>query len=239
MAINRYWMVLAATVLLAQSAMAHMGLLFPMGRGSIGDKKHFDNEAHAFIGYNKKRTLPCNGYNQVGPITKFKAGEVVYARFWGPALKDDYDDHLPNKPGKNEHQINQARHGGGFCQFSLSYDGGKTFHLIGEYKESCPDFYYSWPIRIPKNAPSCKERGKCLLVWSWTAVNVPQFYINCADVVIDGDDKGKLKTGKGIEIVDAPGHPQNIVKNGDKAGDKMGLGPKKEDVDRNLDVEWM
>lgn len=70
-------MVLAATVLLAQSAMAHMALLYPMGRGSIGDKKQFDNEAHAFINYNKKRTLPCNGYNKVGPITKLKAGQVV------------------------------------------------------------------------------------------------------------------------------------------------------------------
>jgi hypothetical protein len=77
MAIKRYWVVLAATVLLAQSAMAHMGLLYPMGRGSIGDRKQFDNEAHAFIDYDKKRTLPCNGYNKVGPITKLRAGQIV------------------------------------------------------------------------------------------------------------------------------------------------------------------
>lgn len=69
-------MVLAA-VLLAQSAMAHMSLLYPMARGSIGDKRQFDFEAHAFIGYNRKRTLPCNGYNKVGPITKLKAGQIV------------------------------------------------------------------------------------------------------------------------------------------------------------------
>ena len=69
-------MVLAA-VLLAQSAMAHMALLYPMARGSIGDRKQFDAEAHAFIGYNAKRTLPCNGYNNVGPITKLKAGQIV------------------------------------------------------------------------------------------------------------------------------------------------------------------
>jgi hypothetical protein len=110
--------------------------------------------------------------------------------------------------------------------------------LIGEYKESCPDFYYEWPVKIPDNAPSCKERGKCLFVWSWIAVNVPQFYINCADVVIDGVNNGEWRTNKGIEIVDAPGHPKNVVKPGDKAGDKMGRGPRQEDIIKNLKGSW-
>ncbi|KAF9339309.1 hypothetical protein BGZ91_006384 [Linnemannia elongata] len=170
MAITRYWMVLAA-VLLAQSAMAHMSLLYPMARGSVGDKRQFDFEAHAFIGYNHKRTLPCNGYNQVGPITKLKAGQIV-----------------------------------------------------------------NWPV--PDNAPSCKEKGKCLFVWSWIAVNVPQFYINCADVEIDGVDNGKWSRNKGIQIVDAPEHPQNVVKPGDDAGDRMGKGPHRDDIERNLKGNW-
>ncbi|KAG0056947.1 hypothetical protein BGZ90_005434 [Linnemannia elongata] len=237
MAITRYWMVLAA-VLLAQSAMAHMSLLYPMARGSVGDKRQFDFEAHAFIGYNHKRTLPCNGYNQVGPITKLKAGQIVNTRFWGPALKKNYNSHLPRKPSSSGRQMNQARHGGGFCQYSLSYDGGKSFHLIGEYNESCPDFYYEWPVKIPDNAPSCKEKGKCLFVWSWIAVNVPQFYINCADVEIDGVDNGKWSRNKGIQIVDAPEHPQNVVKPGDDAGDRMGKGPHRDDIERNLKGNW-
>ncbi|KAF9081948.1 hypothetical protein BGX29_000489 [Mortierella sp. GBA35] len=237
MAISRYWTALVV-VLLAQSVMAHMGLLYPMARGSVGDKKQYDGQPHAFIGYSKKRTLPCNGYNQVGPITKLRAGQIVNTRFWGPALESKYNDRLPKKPSPGGKQINQARHGGGFCQYSLSYDGGKTFHLIAEYHQSCPDFYYEWPVKIPSNAPSCREKGKCLFVWSWIAVNVPQFYINCADVVIDGVDNGKWKTNKGIQIVDAPGHPKGVTKPGDDAGDKMGKGPRSEDVKKNLMDNW-
>ncbi|KAF9930834.1 hypothetical protein FBU30_011201 [Linnemannia zychae] len=218
--------------------MAHMGLLYPPARGSIVDRKQYDGETHAFIAYDRKRTLPCNGYNKVGPITPLKAGQIVNARFWGPALSDKYNNNLPPMPIGKSKELNQARHGGGFCQFSLSYDGGKSFHLIAEYHRSCPDFYYAWPVKIPDNVPDCHERGKCLFVWSWTAVNVPQFYINCADVVIDGVKGGKWNSKKGIEIVDAPGHPKNVVKPGDGFGDSMGRGPSEDDKQRNLHNNW-
>lgn len=69
-------------------------------------------------------------------------------------------------------------------------------------------------------------------------MNVPQFYINCADVEISGNSRGKLPRRKGVQIVDAPGYPQNVVKPGDDAGDKMGDGPRSDDVDRNLKGSW-
>ncbi|KAF9117593.1 hypothetical protein BGW39_002029 [Mortierella sp. 14UC] len=235
MAISSYWKMLAVVVL-AQSVMAHMSLLYPMARGSVGDRKQYDGQPHAWIGYTPERTLPCNGYNKPGPVTKLRAGQIVNTRFWGPALGDNYNNRLPKKP--NGKQLNQARHGGGFCQYSLSYDGGKTFHLIGEYKRSCPDFYYEWPVKIPSNVPSCNQRGKCLFVWSWIAVNVPQFYINCADVVIEGAKRGRWNSKAGIEIVDVKGHPQGVVKPGDSAGDKMGKGPDRLDIARNMNRRW-
>ncbi|KAG0365957.1 hypothetical protein BGX24_003897 [Mortierella sp. AD032] len=235
MAISSYLRILVIAVLV-QSVMAHMALLYPPARGSVVDKKQYDGEPHTWVGYNKKRTLPCNGYNKPGPVTKLKAGEIT--RFWGPALKKKYNDRLPPKPTSNGKQLNQARHGGGFCQYSLSYDGGKTFHLIGEYKRSCPDFYYEWPVKIPANAPSCDKPGKCLFVWSWIATNMPQFYINCADVQIKGASNGKWNSNKGIEIVDVPNYPQNVVKPGDTAGDKMGKGPSSADKAKNLLGNW-
>ncbi|KAG0293799.1 hypothetical protein BGZ98_002035, partial [Dissophora globulifera] len=122
-----------------------MALLHPMPRGGVRDKGQFDGKVHAFIGFDSDRKLPCNGYNKVGPITNLKAGEIVNVRFWGPALEEKYLDSLPPKPSGSRHQINQARHGGGLCQMSLSHDGGKTFRLIGQYSKSCPDFYYEWP----------------------------------------------------------------------------------------------
>ncbi|KAF9438293.1 hypothetical protein BGZ76_008771 [Entomortierella beljakovae] len=221
---------LAVAMLVIQSTvLAHMALLHPMPRGGPRDKAQFDGMVHTFIGYEKKRTLPCNGYNKPGPVTHLKAGEIVNVRFWGPALGEKYYDKLPPKSSK---QINQARHGGGFCQMSLSYDGGKTFHLIGQYSRSCPDFYYEWPVLIPKNAPSCKKRGACLFVWSWIAVNVPQFYMNCADVTIEGTRNGRLST-KSIQIVDVKGYKQNVVAPGDDAGNKRGKGPNKNEIRKN------
>lgn len=75
-------------------------------------------------------------------------------RFWSSAMSDKKD---PGKlPPKN---IEQARHGGGMCEFSLSYDGGKSFHVIGTYTKTCPDAAYKWPIKIPDNVPSCNDPG--------------------------------------------------------------------------------
>ncbi|KAI8595287.1 hypothetical protein EDD21DRAFT_391563 [Dissophora ornata] len=231
----RFWAVglVAILLLLAELAVAHMALLYPMPRGGIEDKKQFDGKVHAFIGFDSDRTLPCNGYNKPGPVTNLKAGETVNVRFWGPALPEKYLNTLPPKPSGGRGQISQARHGGGFCEMSLSYDGGKTFHLIGQYTKSCPDFYYAWPVKIPDNAPSCNTPGKCLFVWNWTAVNVPQFYMNCADVTIQGMKGGKLPTTS-IEIVDVPDHKQDVTETGDGADDRMGKGPITSQITANM-----
>jgi len=63
---------------------------------------------------------------------------------------------IKNLPPKN---MPQARHGGGMCEFSLSYDGGKNFRVIATYTKSCPDTAYKWPVRIPDNVPSCDKPG--------------------------------------------------------------------------------
>jgi len=146
-------------------------------------------------------------------------------------------DQLPAKPGPHIRELNQARHGGGHCQFSLSTDGGNTFHLIGEYTHSCPDFYYKWPVRIPKNVPDCTTKGKCLFVWSWTAVNIDQFYQNCADVIIKGKSGGEYPK-KGIEIVDVKEFSQGVKAKGDGFENQMGEGPSSSEKNKNLNDVW-
>ncbi|KAF9362100.1 hypothetical protein BGX34_006710 [Mortierella sp. NVP85] len=55
-----------------------------------------------------------------------RGGVLDMVRFWNPALPDEKIDVLPPKPTKcNSQQVSQVRHGGGFCQMSLTYDGGK------------------------------------------------------------------------------------------------------------------
>ncbi|KAG0301678.1 hypothetical protein BGZ98_008136 [Dissophora globulifera] len=141
-------------------------------------------------------------------------------------------------------EFSQARHGGGTCEFSLSYDGGKTFGLIGKYTKTCPDAYYTWPVKIPKNVASCtsskKYNGKknqCLFVWSWTANILPQYYQNCADVNIAGSGSKKPK-GK-IQVVDFKGHKTGVTEKGDGDKHSHGPGPQKSEITYNMKHNFM
>ncbi|RIA91932.1 Lytic polysaccharide monooxygenase, partial [Glomus cerebriforme] len=113
------------------------------------------------------KKFPCGGYPQDKKIvTTFKAGEVI-----------------------SDKQKDQARHNGGLCEFSLSYDGGKTYTVIATYKKTCPDIFFDgWKVKIPENAPSCDSPGNCIFSWSWiNAVGNREFYQNCADIKLEGN----------------------------------------------------
>jgi len=73
------------------------------------------------------KKFPCGGYPRDKKIvTTFKAGEVFEVKFFNqnfPELKNE------------DKQKDQARHNGGLCEFSLSYDGGKTYTVIASYKK--------------------------------------------------------------------------------------------------------
>ncbi|KAF9363323.1 hypothetical protein BGX34_004398 [Mortierella sp. NVP85] len=182
--------VLATTTLLSQltPTEAHMGIVYPKGQaGRWMGPKEMDPYVHAWLGYKKKKGI-CGGYKN-GPVTTLKAGQIVKVRFWNFSIKDDV---FPPK-AHDKGGITQARHGGGFCEFSLSYDGGKNWWVIGQYTKSCPDIYYRWPVLIPPNVPSCTDSSKCLFSFSWLSRNVEQFYHHCANVkIIGGKKNGKL-----------------------------------------------
>ncbi|KAF9098582.1 hypothetical protein BGX23_005885 [Mortierella sp. AD031] len=178
-----------------ESTEAHMAMLYPPPRGGFGTKE-FDWRIHEFIGY-KGFKFPCGGYKK-GPNTQ--------------AHK------LPKK------KVQEARHGGGMCEFALSTDGGKSFHVIATYTKTCPDVMYEWPVRIPDNVPSCNSSGKCLFSWSWTAALVPQFYHNCADVTIEGVKDGKLPK-KTIQLYDFGNHKKKVTFPGDGRSHDHGPGP--------------
>ncbi|KAF9910560.1 hypothetical protein EC991_006119 [Linnemannia zychae] len=221
------WLLCLGLVILAllapKQADAHMAMLYPTPRGGYGTKQ-FDGRIHVFVDY-KGFKFPCGGYPK-GPTTNLKAGQVVPVRFWTPELKNTHS--LP------KNKLSQARHGGGMCEFSLSYDGGKSFHVIGTYTKTCPDVYYEWPVRIPDNVPSCTTPGKCLFSWSWTANILPQYYHNCADVTIKGVKNGKLPS-KMMKMYDfkAKGVKSGVTFPGDGRSHDRGNGPIKSEVAQN------
>ncbi|KAJ2162646.1 hypothetical protein GGF46_000519 [Coemansia sp. RSA 552] len=103
-------------------------------------------------------------------------------------------------------------HGGGHCQFSLSFDGGKHFYVIHEELRHCffgqpsnsLDFTIpEYTFNLPKSLPSS---DKAIFAWTWVnAIGNREFYMNCADVSIKGS--GSSFTGKEIVIANMDGYP--------------------------------
>ncbi|KAF9374065.1 hypothetical protein CPC16_001515 [Podila verticillata] len=161
---------------------------------------------------------------------------TVNVRFFASGMKAADLNKQP-KPVPANRQFSQARHGGGMCEFSLSYDNGKTFHLIGRYTRTCPDAYYEWPVKIPANVPSCNKKNQCLFVWSWTANQLPQYYHNCADIRLTGVKGGKLPS-KGIAIVDFKGRKTGVTAPGDGSKHNAGPGPNKKEINNNMNGRY-
>ncbi|KAF9287318.1 hypothetical protein BGZ68_001978 [Mortierella alpina] len=169
---------------------------------------------------------PWAGGYAKGPVTEYRAGQVIPVRFWTFGIRD-YKKFPPSLPSGD-----QARHGGGYCEFSLSYDGGRTWKVIGQYTRTCPDIYYEWPVLIPRNAPSCTDSNKCLFAFSWTAFKVNQFYHHCANVVIRGVKNGKLPT-LDMTVVDLKDPRRTHAEGDPNQGKGKGSGPNAREVRLN------
>ncbi|KAG0245338.1 hypothetical protein BGX31_007536 [Mortierella sp. GBA43] len=94
-----------------------------------------------------------------------------------------------------------APHGGGHCQWALSYDGGQTWAVVHTLIRSCLQGVqggqpYSVSVPIPKNAPN----GKATFMWLWNnAIGNRELYSNCADIEIRGGSNAK--TFKALPLV--------------------------------------
>ncbi|KAF8985066.1 hypothetical protein BGZ46_006028 [Entomortierella lignicola] len=183
------------------------------------------SNVHAWIGYQGKK-FPCGGYPR-GPVTTYNAGDIIPVRFWNFNVKN-YNTFPP--PAGTP----QARHGGGACEFSLSYDGGKTWRVIGQYTKTCPDLFYEWPVQIPANAPSCTDPDMCLFSFSWTAYATDQFYHHCANILISSNSTTGNLPLLNMTVVDVTQLHQNVSvhANGDKLATKS-TGPDPNEVTMN------
>ncbi|KAJ2454644.1 hypothetical protein EV183_001392 [Coemansia sp. RSA 2336] len=99
-----------------------------------------------------------------------------------------------------------ATHGGGHCQFSLSYDGGKTFVVLHQILGKCfgqDDSQRDFTFTLPSGLPSS---DKAVFAWTWVnAIGNREFYMNCADVSVKGS--GSSYTGKEMVIANHQGYP--------------------------------
>ncbi|KAJ1663946.1 hypothetical protein EV178_004568 [Coemansia sp. RSA 1646] len=115
---------------------------------------------------------------------------------------------------------NNAAHGGGHAQFSVSYDGGKTFAVVYEVLKY---FFFNGPstsnspevlqytFTLPKELPNSDS---VVFAWSWVnAIGNREFYMNCADVAITGSSSSSY-TGKKMVIADHDNYPTIPAFNG-------------------------
>ncbi|KAJ2723527.1 hypothetical protein GGI07_002565 [Coemansia sp. Benny D115] len=108
-----------------------------------------------------------------------------------------------------------AIHSGGNCEFSISYDNGKTFAVIHQELRYCflsskpsgltnTASVLSYTFNLPADLPSS---DKAVFAWSWVnASGNREFYMNCADVAIKGGSSSSY-TGKEMTIANYPGYP--------------------------------
>eukprot|EP00834_Sanchytrium_tribonematis_P004912 NODE_267_length_11298_cov_1.167872.p7 type:complete len:235 gc:universal NODE_267_length_11298_cov_1.167872:6273-5569(-) len=110
--------------------------------------------------------FPCKGLAPVDP-TPIKAGSTIESHIHGT-----------------------ANHGGGICQWSLSYDEGETFVVIHTIDTGCPAPEADYQLPIPLNIPN----GKSILLWSWmNEIGNREFYANCADIIVSGSSGTDFK----------------------------------------------
>ncbi|KAK9894042.1 lytic polysaccharide monooxygenase [Cystobasidium minutum MCA 4210] len=84
-----------------------------------------------------------------------------------------------------------ATHGGGSCQFSLSYDGGKSWGVVYSVIGGCLATTLTYSFKLPAELPGTDS---ALFAWTWINYmgGAPEIYMNCAPVKIKSSAKGSL-----------------------------------------------
>ncbi|KAJ2746913.1 hypothetical protein GGI20_000992 [Coemansia sp. BCRC 34301] len=191
-----------ASALLASTALAHVSMKSPCVRYTpfcdscpeLPAGQSLDNNINAPIGTHEYIAQPLCKYTTpyAKPAVRWTAGTSVPVEF-------------------NPHA---AVHGGGHSEFSLSYDGGKTFVVIhrvlrytftGGPSSSNTGTQLSYSIPLPADLPSGEN---VIFAWTWiNAIGNREFYMNCADVAIAGKDGGSF-TGQQMLVANyGPGSP--------------------------------
>lgn len=159
----------------ASSALAHVEMVDPPPFRSKANK----NVDPANVDFDMNSPLnpsnfPCKGYQQ---------------DFNTPA-GDSTADWAAGTP-QTVTLSGSATHNGGSCQFSLSYDEGKTFHVIKSIEGNCAGGPNDNKFTL--NVPADAKSGKAIFAWTWfNHTGNREMYMNCAAVTIKGSGTSTL-----------------------------------------------
>lgn len=181
---------------------------------------------------------PCGGYIKTKHM-KINAGDIINVTFASNPLFTYYYNNnvtinnIP-KPYKIPKNIEQVRHGGGTCEFGLTYDM-KNYYKIGKYTKSCTDIYYEWPIKIPINSPP----GKSVFMMSWITNSTQEIYMSCSNIYINNKNIYNIKQFNYPKmtkyITNWNNRSNNMHVEGDTPGSNLkGIGPLKHEIILNI-----
>lgn len=173
-------LIIAAIQLVALVAHGHVDLTTPCARYQSAPGCP-PPPAGQLIDYNTNAPISSGGIN-TEPLCKHS---VPYAKRTAYKAGDSIS---------TGYGIGSA-HGGGHCQWALSYDGEKTWVVIQTEIRTClqgattGQLDVKIPVTIPKDAPS----GNVTFMWLWVnAIGIRELYSNCADIRIEGRDGGSV-----------------------------------------------
>jgi hypothetical protein len=156
---------IAFLALLFSFSFAHMEMEYPAPRRSKFSSYYtsiydVDYSMTAPLSNTDSSQFPCKGYAK-GPSTlTLTAGSPLTVELYGSAI-----------------------HGGGHCQFAMSYDGGNTWVVLSTVVRQCMLQGLNFSVPIPASAPN----GAAVFAWTWiNAIGNREYYMNCADVTVQG-----------------------------------------------------
>lgn len=126
---------------------------------------------------NSGYSFPCKGYSE-GPATKIINGNTISITLAGTAT-----------------------HGGGHCQFGISIDD-QTFLVLKTVIRNCLLEGMTYSFDLPDNLPNTKVT----VFWTWVnAIGNREYYMDCADVQLQGSSLQTTVSGKSLLVLNLPG----------------------------------
>lgn len=124
-------------------------------------------------------TFPCKGF-PIGPPTKIYQSNSISITLEGTAI-----------------------HGGGHCQFGISYDN-KEFVVLKTVFDTCLLDTLTYTLDLPENIPS----GDIIIFWTWiNRIGNREYYMECADISLNNGNQNNVDIiGKELLVVNLPGY---------------------------------
>ena len=98
-----------------------------------------------------------------------------------------------------------AIHGGGHCQFGITFDD-THFLVLKTVIRNCLIDTMTYQFTLPSNTPS----GNITIFWTWVnAIGNREYYMECADIQVNNNNDNTNSVniyGKELIIVDLPGY---------------------------------